>query len=237
MQPEVDHLASESEFHLFPNLPVELRRHIWRLALPTRPRIITCRKGKKWDKIKTHSLPIAAVNVESRTVFLSVYTQLFLTGREYFRANERVRWYPSQLYADLSQDALFLHNRFCLGGSITNGPLWLEIFTPSAIENVKHVIYEFEKMGTFMNEMCAWVNWRELQRQLLVFKNLETLVLQLPYWQGYLREKIENGEKMDGRPMVKVEIVDVASPLAWLGPKDVQGTDEVRDPASKYLKV
>ncbi|KAF8853120.1 hypothetical protein BDZ45DRAFT_83806 [Acephala macrosclerotiorum] len=117
---------STPEFTLFPHLPTELRDKIWLLSLPTEPRLI--------PYAATDTPSIAAVNQESRLVFLSVYTKCFLPGSS---SSMKLLPYPISPYANLSTDTLFLlwdvrpSDRYPY-------PLdkWM---TPEAIVRIKHV--------------------------------------------------------------------------------------------------
>lgn len=74
-------------FHLFPNLPVELRRKIWRRTPPLFPRIIEVRPrrdpGQPWDLLTTKHhvkatapLVLLSINKEAREELLTFYTAL-----------------------------------------------------------------------------------------------------------------------------------------------------------------
>lgn len=99
-------MTSLTEFHLFPNLPGELRLKIWHIAIRN-PRVvnISCRKGvdrrfeirRYAEAFLSTTPPPAPINIcrESRFEALSVYKQYFQTKHA-----------PNYIYLAFDQDTI-----------------------------------------------------------------------------------------------------------------------------------
>lgn len=96
--------SSTSEFPLFPELPAELRLHIWALAIPHRVLHITCTKGilspsaRRYAQRFTSTSPPPSLLLccrESRSVALPFYSSYFRTEAS-----------PHGIYASFAYDTI-----------------------------------------------------------------------------------------------------------------------------------
>jgi hypothetical protein len=121
----------ESTFHLFPNLPPELRDKIWLHALPSAPRLISY--------AATTTPSIATVNSESRAIFLSIYRKCFVP-------DWRPLPYPISPYANLSLDILLINR------DIQPNPFPLSAWiTAEGIQGLKHLAFPIVESFFFHN--------------------------------------------------------------------------------------
>jgi hypothetical protein len=90
-------------FPLFGSLPSELRIKIWKHAFP-KPRIVHVRYNRAVQQYTSKSRPPALlyVCVESRSLFLSTYTNLILSPR-----------HESAVFIDFERDTLFFDHLDC----------------------------------------------------------------------------------------------------------------------------
>lgn len=153
-------------FHLFPNLPPELRDKIWLHALPSEPRLIP------YAASTTPS--IATVNRESRMVFLSVYTKCFLP---FELGGDKMLGYPISPYSNLSLDILLISRDIMLEHDDAF-PMsdWM---TVEGVQGLKHVA------------VCEEF-WVDVHRHLSEHKNVETLAMLVTWISGAWGEIVRN---------------------------------------------
>jgi hypothetical protein len=200
METQVKHPATTSprEFHLFPNLPFELRRIIWPMILPWPRACVGSERGSTaWRPIYI----IDRISQDSRSVYLSEYTRLFDTDPGWSMWNwvPRALWsmlrlrceapFPSKtgprewpLYVDLSQTVIFIGwldlQRAHKGKSIVE---WMTLKTK---DKARSIIFNFNcgpkgYGGKLLRVEDIKAIYDALEQQLQEFPNLQTLRLLL----------------------------------------------------------
>jgi hypothetical protein len=93
-------------FMTFNNLPTELRIKIWKYLFPG-PRVVSIRFNRAYKQYTTTAAPPTLLHTspESRAVFLSSYTPLFLSPK-----------YPSSVFVDFANDTIFFDSLDCSPG-------------------------------------------------------------------------------------------------------------------------
>lgn len=224
-----DSKHSETTFHPFPQLPIELRCLIWRLSM-LQPRLIHIMNV--CDNNKT-SLPSAA-NRESRAEFLSMYTKLFpeppkskphisfVDATSLFDGlSSGKQYHATQQYANLSQDALFLDCDEVMRAKKKSCRSWIKSLTPQAIQNLKHLIFYIGGAPVFTHPdyssfvQCLKATFEDLEQQLQRFTSLETLFIRVTPWDKEFEEHLNGMEILKSRPTVNVEFMDDSLAHEW----------------------
>lgn len=194
-------------FHHFPKLPLELRRQIWLLSMPRRVHTLVPR----WDRYQRAKIPSsAATNRESYGTFLFAYTKVFVDARN-LSPNSRWDW-PGPAYANLSQDALRLRYKHLIDDKQVT--YLSKILTPQAIQNTRHIVFYVGDIYDGYNgyrfhasdEQCIGTAIGLLEEQIPIFKNLETVYLEVLPSDYFFQEPLEGIKSLKGMPKVKVKV-------------------------------
>jgi hypothetical protein len=172
-------------FHLFTNLPSELRIKIWQHASPE-PRIVPVLFNHTMQQYTSTSEPPALLHVcvESRTVLLYTYTNLILSPK-----------YPSVVFVDFARDTIFFKHLDCS----PDGDLALDLARSPHSNQIQNCAIEsnlWEVLRVFKYDPLS---------EIKLMPNLKTiaLVLSKDYDRG-IRHRLM--EEEDGHENIFVEV-------------------------------
>lgn len=170
--------------------------------------------GPKWNRYQKAVIPSSAVaNHESYDTFLFAYTNLFVDARN-LSLNSRWDW-PAPAYADLSQDAIRLGYRHLVDDKHVDDKqvtYLSKILTLQAIQNTRYVIFYFDDV--YRDE--GWVQRaiQLLEEQIPIFKNLETVYLEIPHRNSWLKEQLKDIKNLKEMSKVRVELCECQDRVA-----------------------
>lgn len=184
--------TSPVEFTLFPKLPLELRRKVWREAIT--PRVIYILKDDsadrlRWKAITSGTIALLAVNTESRSEGLMIYETPFTTGG--ISGQEASCRGPC--YVNFAHDLIyinFIHLQHCFNIIFVDEMQHQDRFLNIALdmESIKHVtdqlryiVFDNDIGNPYRSNAWTWDNF--------VLRNIKELVMVEDHTQGRANAK------------------------------------------------
>jgi hypothetical protein len=160
------HSYRRGTFELFPRLPLELRRKIWKETIRTTRRLLPSKP-----------IPELAVCREARSVLLEIYQPCFKP----LPTEEALLQYPTSLYANFELDIVLLDLELA-GGEFWEHELW-DFWVPEAILKIKHIAIkdtDWSDLGS-VDRMNRQEGLPDARLTLFQLSGLKTLKLILTY--------------------------------------------------------
>ena len=159
-------VSSESQFSLFPMLPVEIRLKIWRMALPG-PRIVEVYLGYVMDRVTGQSTNLLRVNTPPSTLMHVSFESRKVTLEKYWLrlGHDTVAGYNPRI--DPAEDTIFISWLLSDFGSrvedLVNGKAWSE----DAKESVRYMAVD-ERTWRDLNGPDGFVYSERLSKYTIV---------------------------------------------------------------------